>query len=75
MRKEILTKIHASHQGREKCKQQASQVVFWTGINSDINNVVGQVPAPPAQLPKRAVEAISSSNPSMASGWYRSLRN
>ena len=42
MRKEILTKIHmhADHQGREKCKQRARQVVFWPGINSDINNVV-----------------------------------
>ena len=40
MRNEILTKIHAGHQGREKCKQRARQVVFWPGINSDINNVV-----------------------------------
>ena len=40
MRKEILTKIHAGHQGREKCKQRARQVVFWPGINSDIDNLV-----------------------------------
>ena len=40
MRKEIPTKIHAGHQGRKKCKQRARQVVFWPGINSDINNVV-----------------------------------
>ena len=40
MRKEIPTKIHAGHQGRKKCKQRARQVVFWPGINSDINNIV-----------------------------------
>ncbi|CAB4025806.1 retrotransposon-like family member retr-1 [Paramuricea clavata] len=40
MRKEILIKIHAGHQGREKCKQRARQVVFWPGINSDIDNMV-----------------------------------
>ena len=40
MRKEILIKIHAGHQGREKCKQRARQVVFWPGINSDIDNIV-----------------------------------
>ena len=28
MRKEILIKIHAGHQGREKCKQRARQVEF-----------------------------------------------
>ena len=40
MRKEILIKIHAGHQGREKCKQRARQVVFWPGMNSDIDNIV-----------------------------------
>ena len=40
MRKEILTKIHAGHQGRDKCKQRARQVVFRPRSNSDINNMV-----------------------------------
>jgi hypothetical protein len=40
MRKEILIKIHAGDQGREKCKQCARQVVFWPGMNSDIDNIV-----------------------------------
>ena len=40
MRKEILTKIHAGHQSKEKCKQRARKVVFWPGINNDIDNVV-----------------------------------
>ncbi|CAB3980369.1 dynein heavy chain axonemal [Paramuricea clavata] len=30
----------ATHQGREKCKQRAGQVVFWPGFNSDIDNIV-----------------------------------
>ena len=40
MRKEILTKVHAGHQGREKCKKRARQVAFWPGINMDIDNMV-----------------------------------
>ena len=28
LRKEVLTKIHVGHQGREKCKKRARQVVF-----------------------------------------------
>ena len=40
MRKEILMKIHTGHQGKEKCKRRARQVVYWPGINSDIDNVV-----------------------------------
>ena len=39
-RKEILTKLHASHQGIERTKQRARQIVYWPGINSDIKNTV-----------------------------------
>ena len=39
-RKEILTKLHVSHQGIERTKQRARQIVYWPGINSDIKNTV-----------------------------------
>ena len=39
-RKEIPTKLHASHQGIERTKQRARQIVYWPGINSDIKNTV-----------------------------------
>ena len=37
-RKEILTKLHTSHQDIEITKQRACQIVYWPGINSDIKN-------------------------------------
>jgi hypothetical protein len=39
-RKEILVKLHASHQGIERTKQRARRAVFWPGITSDITNTV-----------------------------------
>ena len=39
-RKEILTKFHVSHQGIERTKQRARQIVYWAEINSDIKNTV-----------------------------------
>ena len=39
-RKKILTKLHTSHQGIERTKQKAHQIVYWPGINSDIKNTV-----------------------------------
>ena len=31
---------YTGHQGREKCKKRARQVVYWPGINQDIDNLV-----------------------------------
>ena len=39
-RKEILKKLHALHQGIERTKQRARQIVYWPGINNDIKNTV-----------------------------------
>ena len=40
MRKEILARLHDSHQGIERTKQRARQTVFWPGMTSDVKNVV-----------------------------------
>ena len=37
MTKEILEKLHAAHQGREKMKLRARSAAFWNGINKDID--------------------------------------
>ena len=39
-RREVLAKLHSSHQGIERIKRRAQQAVYWPGINSNIQNVV-----------------------------------
>ena len=39
-RKEVLKRLHASHQGVERTKRRARQTVYWPGISSDIKNTV-----------------------------------
>ena len=40
MRTEMLAKIHESHQGIVKSKQRARSILFWPGMNADVENVV-----------------------------------
>ncbi|XP_060084642.1 uncharacterized protein K02A2.6-like [Ylistrum balloti] len=40
LRKEMLTKIHHGHLGREKCKKRARELLFWPNMNAEINEVV-----------------------------------
>ena len=39
-RKNILQKLHLSHSGIVKTKQNARQLYFWHGMNNDIENMV-----------------------------------
>ena len=39
-RKEVLLNLHASHQGIERTKRRARQVVYWPSIGSDIKNMI-----------------------------------
>ncbi|XP_059081970.1 uncharacterized protein K02A2.6-like [Tigriopus californicus] len=38
--KEVLSLLHASHQGIERTKRRARQIVYWPGFSSDITNMV-----------------------------------
>ena len=40
MRREIKEKLHQGHLGIETCKVRARQVVFWSGINAEISEMV-----------------------------------
>ena len=40
LRKEVLQSLHKSHQGIEKTKRRARQLVYWPGINNDVENAV-----------------------------------
>ena len=40
MRADVMKRLHAGHQGVEKCKLRAKISVFWDGINKDIEEVI-----------------------------------
>ena len=40
LRNEVMQKLHSSHQGIERTKQRARQIVFWPGMSHDVDNVV-----------------------------------
>ena len=40
MRKEMLERIHQGHMGIEKLKRRARDVLYWPGMNSQINDMV-----------------------------------
>ncbi|KAK3909798.1 hypothetical protein KUF71_019807 [Frankliniella fusca] len=40
IRAKVLTSLHAAHQGVEKTKARARQVVYWPGITNDIQTLV-----------------------------------
>ncbi|XP_061178395.1 uncharacterized protein K02A2.6-like [Saccostrea echinata] len=42
LRSDILNQLHYGHMGVEKCKRRAREVVFWIGINSDIEKKVAE---------------------------------
>ena len=39
LQKEILTKLHAAHQGIEKTKLRARTSVYWRGLHKDIDEI------------------------------------
>ncbi|CAB4035611.1 Hypothetical predicted protein [Paramuricea clavata] len=43
-RPEMLEKIHAGHMGTEKCKKRAQDVLYWPGMNSQIEEMVLKCP-------------------------------
>lgn len=42
LRKEMLSKIHSSHQGIESCRKRARESLFWPHMNSQIADIVSQ---------------------------------
>ena len=40
MQADMLNLIHSSHMGEEKCKRRAKEVLYWPGMNAQIEDVV-----------------------------------
>ena len=41
---EVLERLHAGHQGIEKCKLRAKSCIYWDGINKDLEEMVKRCP-------------------------------
>nr|XP_023660029.1 uncharacterized protein K02A2.6-like [Paramormyrops kingsleyae] len=44
LRRQMLSRIHVGHMGIEKCKQRARDVLFWPGMNRQIEEMVERCP-------------------------------
>ena len=51
LRREVLERLHDSHQGVDRTKRRARQSVYWPNIDQDISNVVSACEACHAKLP------------------------
>ena len=58
LRQPLLNQLHYGHQGAEKCKLQAKGAVFWHGINSDIDKLVGGCSTCQANQPASSAEPL-----------------
>lgn len=59
-RKYVLKKLHSSHQGIEKTRRRARQVVYWPGINNDIATTVSSCAKCQEYRPSQCQEPIMS---------------
>ena len=72
MRKEVLEKLHAGHQGIVKCRARARQSVWWPGISAELQEKVAscqvcskervQNPEPliPSELPELPFQKVGT---------------
>ena len=57
-RKEILKKLHSSHQGIDRTKRRARQILYWPCMNSDIANLVSSCEKCHSLLPSQQKEPL-----------------
>ena len=58
MRQEILSSIHAGHQGSEKCKQSTRTCVNWPLMNNDIEELIHECPTCQTHCKSRQPETL-----------------
>jgi hypothetical protein len=59
-RAETLRKLHSAHQGIERTKRRARQLVYWPGLTSDITNMVRACETCQKALPSLQREPLMS---------------
>ena len=62
-RKDVLQKLHSSHQGIEKTRRRARQVVYWPGINNDIDTTVSSCLKCQERKPSQCREPLLTEEP------------
>ena len=60
LRKEVLKRLHASHQGIDRTQRRARETVYWPGITSDITNTVGSCCPCAERLPSNPKETLKT---------------
>ena len=60
LRREVLSRLHDSHQGIIRTQRRARQTVYWPGIDRDVTNVVQSCASCRTYLPSRQREPMSS---------------
>ncbi len=58
MRPQVLQELHASHQGAVRTKLRANLIVYWPGINNDIENTIRSCKQCQDHLPSQSKEPI-----------------
>ena len=56
LRKEVLKRLHVSHQGIERTLRRARETVYWPGITADVINTVASCHPCSEQLPSQMKE-------------------
>ena len=62
MRSKVLTQLHESHQGSVRTKQRARLVVYWPGMDNDIDEVILKCKQCQEKLPSQPREPIIRPN-------------
>jgi hypothetical protein len=57
-RKDVIVRLHASHQGIDRTKRRARHTVYWPGITSDVTNAVESCQHCQEQLPSQIKEPL-----------------
>ena len=59
MRHGVLTQLHESHQGSVRTKQRARLIVYWPGLDNDIDNIILACKQCQEHLPSNPQEPIT----------------
>ena len=58
LRHSVLVQLHSAHQGSVRTKQRARQIVYWHGIDNDIDNIILQCKQCQETLPSQPREPL-----------------